>query len=344
MTVASGTGFSILGVLAALSNLAVMCIVIRRPHMRTVSNLLLVCLTLTQLLMTVTVVPFSIATFLKQSWSFGDEFCQFQGYMAILLSISSATFISIMSVDRFFSLANPMSHAVNVTEKHVLLASILNWLLSAFWASLPLLGIKDFKYSYKPERKGCGFRWDLKGSFHIYYYFIAMESFIIPSFIMCLMHFKSFQTARQSARQVRPCNIQIQTLQNGDFTSVAVTKNKHSVKANCTLTLIIGSFVITRGPHTIVNIVTSLTREGYFSPLTEAAVTFLLYLGPLFDPLVYLLLNRKLRHELFLIFRTCFRKRQEDEEPKDIVDYLRSIADQHENRQSSTEIVTHDIE
>lgn len=310
--------------------------------MRTVSNLFLVGLTSTQLLMTVTVVPFSIVTFLRPSWTFGNGFCQFQGYMTNFLSMSSATFISIISVDRFFSLANPMSYAGYITEKHVILASLLNWFHSAFWASFPLFGIKGLKYNYVPGRKGCGFRWDSKGPYYIYYSLIVMEGFIIPSFTLCFMHFKSFQTARQSARQVRPGNIQIQTLQNGDFTSVALTKNKHNcMKANCTLTLIISSFVITRGPHTIFNIVTSFTEEGYSSGLTQTSVTLLLYMGPLLDPMVYFLLNRKLRQEVFRPFsKLCRKTSEEEEEPRDIVDYIRSIADHHENRQSSIEIVT----
>ena len=315
--------------------------------MRTISNLFLVGLTSTQLLMAILVVPFSIVTFSKQAWNFSEGFCQFQGFITIFLSISSATFISVISVDRFFSLANPMSHAANITGKHVIFVSIFNWLHSAFWAAFPLFGLEGLEYNYIAARNGCAFRWDLKGSYYIYYHFIAMESFILPTFTMCLMYFKSFQTARKSARQVRPGNIQIQVLPNGDFTSVAQTDNKHqSLKANCTLALIIGSFLISRGPLTIFNITNSFTGEGYFTPLTQTTVSFMLYLGPVLDCLVYVLLNRKLRHEVFLILRKCFKKRneEEEEEPKDIVDYLRSITDHWENRHSSTEIESQEIE
>ena len=167
-----------------------------------------------------------------------------------------------------------------------------------------------------------------------------MESFFLTFFTMCLMYFKSFQTARKSAMQVRPGNIQIQVLQNGEFTSVAQTNNNfQSLKAHFTLALIIGSFMITRGPLTIFNIVTSFTGEGYFSTLTETIVSFMLYLGPLFDALVYVFLNRKLRKELFLILRKCFRKIEDEEEPKDIVDYLRTLTDNYvSKRNSSTDI------
>ena len=345
MTIAAVIIFSVLDAVAALTNLAVLCIILPRTCMRTVSNLFLVGLSSTQLLMTVLVVPFSIAAFSKQAWSFGDGFCQFQGYLTIFLSISSATFISVIAVDRFFSLANPMSHAGNITEKHVIFASLFNWIHSAFWAAFPLFGLEGLNYKYSQAKNGCGFRWDLRGSYHIYYYFIAMESFIVPSFTMCLMYFKSFQTARKSARQIRPGNIQVQILQNGDFTTIAQTNNGYqSCKAHCTLTVIIGSFLISRGPLTIFNIVNSFTAEGYFSPLTETTVSFMLFLGPLFDSLVYVFLNRKLRHEVYLISRKCFKRRsEEEEEPKDIVDYLRSITDNVEKRHS-TEIETHDLE
>lgn len=331
---------SILDIVAALTNAAVVCLILPRTYMRTASNLFLVGLTLTQLLMTALVMPFSIVTFSQQSWQFGDGFCQFQGFFTIFLSISSATFISVISVDRYFSLANPMSHTAKVTSKHVIFASLFNWFHSAFWAAFPLFGLDGLKYKYVPAINGCRFRWDLKGSYFIFYYFIAMESFLLTSFTMCLMYFKSFQTARNSARQVRPGNIQIQVLQNGEFTSVAQTNNSfQSLKANCTLTLIIGSFMLSRGPLAIFNIVTSFTGEGYSSAQTETTVYFMIFLGPLLDSLVYVLLNRKLRKEVFLILRRCFKKQSEEEEPKDIVDYLRTLTDNYvSKRNSSTEI------
>lgn len=345
MTVVAVVLFSILDVVAAFTNLTVLCIILPRNYLRTVSNLFLVGLTSTQLLMTLLVIPFSIVTFSKQEWSFSDGFCKLEGYLTTFLSISSATFISVISVDRFFSLANPMSHAGNITGKHVIFASLFNWFHSAFWAAFPLFGLEGLNYKYFPAKNGCAFRWDLKGSYRIFYYFIAMESFILPSFTICLMYFKSFQTARKSARQIRPGNIQIQVLQNGEFTTVAQTNSYQSCKANCTLTVIIGSFLISRGPLTIFNIVNSFTGEGYFSSLTETTVSFLLLLGPLLDSLVYFFLNRKLRQELYLILRKCFKSKSDgDEEPKDIVDYLRSIADNVEKRHSSTDIETHDIE
>ena len=335
--------FSVLDVVAALSNFAVLCLILTRTSMRTVSNLFLVGLTSTQFFMTALVIPFSIVTFSQQSWQFSDGFCQFQGFLTIFLSISSATFISVISVDRFFSLANPMSHAANITARHVLFASMFNWLHALFWAAFPLLGLQGLKYNYVPAKNGCRFRWDLKGSYFIYYYFVAMESFLLTLFTICLMYFKSLQTARKSARQVRPGNIQIQVLQNGEFTSVAQTNNNfQSLKANLTLTLIIGSFMISRGPLTIFNIVTSFTSEGYFSTLTETIVSFMLFLGPLFDALVYVFLNRKLRKEIFRILRKCFKKIDEEEEPKDIVDYLRTLTDNYvSKRNSSTDIEEH---
>lgn len=340
MSIVAVVLLSVLDVFAALTNTAILCLVLPRTCMRTVSNLFLVGLSLTQFLMTVLVIPFSIVTLSQQSWQFGEGFCQFQGFFTIFLSISSATFISVIAVDRYFSLANPMSHTARVTSTHVLFTSIFNWFRAAFWAAFPLFGIDGLKYKFVPSINGCRFRLDLKGSYSIYYYFIAMESFLLTSFTMCIMYFKSFQTARNSARQVRPGNIQIQVLQNGEFTSVAQTKNSfQSLKANVTLALIIGSFLLTRGPLAIFNIVTSFTSEGYFSAGTETTVYFMVFLGPLLDSLVYVLLNRKLRKEVFLILRKCVKKRSVEEEPKDIVDYLRTLTDNYvSTRNSSTEI------
>ena len=329
--------FAVLDTIAAFTNFAILCIILPKTCLRTVSNLLLAGLALTDLAMTLLVVPFSIVTFATQSWRFSEGFCVFQGFSMNFLSISSATFVSVIAVDRFYYLANPMGHSANVSGKLVSFAAAFCWFHSAFWASFPLFGIEGLSYNYVPAKQGCGFRWHLRGACLIYYYFISMASFLLPSFTLCLMYFKSLQAARRSAQQIRPGNIQIQVLQNGEFTSVTQTNNHfHSLKANCTLTLITLSFFISRGPLAIFNLASNSYGEGKFSPIAQTAVSFMLFLAPLLDSLVYTLLNRKLRKRISLIFRKCFKKESFEEEPKDILQYLRTLTDNYVSSENGT--------
>lgn len=101
-------------------------------------------------------------------------------------------FIFIILVDRFFLLVNLMSYVGYIIEKYVILVFLLNWFYLVFWVLFFFFGIKGLKYNYVLGRKGCGFCWDLKGFYYIYYFLIVMEGFIIFSFMLCFMYFKSF--------------------------------------------------------------------------------------------------------------------------------------------------------
>lgn len=101
------------------------------------------------------------------------------------------------------------------------------------------------------------------------------------------------------------------------------------MKVNLILILIIGLFIIFRGLLVFFNIVISFISEGYFFILIEMIVLFMLFFGLLFDVFVYVLLNWKFCKEVFLILRKCFKKIDEEEELKDIVDYLRMLIDNY---------------
>ena len=322
--------FSILDATATFSNSCVLVMVLRKTCLRTVSNLLVVALALNELLTAVLVIPFSIAAFAKELWQYGEGFCLFQGYLGNMLSLSSAVFTSVIAVDRFYTVSSPISHAGNVTGRHIVATTIVVFLQAAFWSIFPLLGIGNLRYDFISAKLRCALRWDLHGNYLIYYFLITTVGFVVPAFTIILMHYKSFKEARRSARQIRPGHIRVQVLKDGQYTTVAQRNNSNNFKANITLIVIIGTFLVSRGPLAIVNIINGVHGGHYFSDTTELVFSWLLYFATLLNPYIYTLLNRRLRREIVQTVSSWFkRKKEEDEEPKDLLDYLRNITENH---------------
>lgn len=321
--------FSLLDVLAAVSNLAVILLVFYKPSLRTVSNLLVAVLALAEFSISVLVIPFSIVSYKKHSWQFGDGFCIFHGYFYQTLYIATATLTSVISLDRYYSLANPMSHTANITVKHLLWVVGFVLAQAAFWASIPLFTIGDLNYSFLPKQSRCGFKWTLSGALGTYYFFNLMISFILPVSAVIIMYHKSVRAAMQSARKIRPGNIQFQTSKDGNFTSVAKAQSTGSFKAIITVSVIIGSFLASRSPIVACNIGSWYTGQDFCPPVVELAFSWMLYLGPLTNPYVYTFLNRRLRKEITRTIKSFINAKssEEDEEPKDILEYLRTITD-----------------
>jgi hypothetical protein len=324
--------FSLLDILAAVSNLAVILLVFYKPSLRTVSNLLVAGLALAEFSISVLVIPFSIVAYKRHSWPFGEGFCVFNGYFYHTLYIATATFTSVISVDRYYSLANPMSHTANISEKHLLWVVSFVLLQSAFWASLPLFTIGELRYSFLPKQSRCGFKWTISGSLGVYYFLIVMVSFILPVTAIVIMYHKSVRAAMKSARKIRPGNIQFETSKDGQFTSVAKAQSTGSFKAVFTVSIIIGSFLASRSPMVVCNIGSWYSGQDFCPPYAELAFSWLLYLGPLTNPYVYTILNRRLRNEVTRTIKSFISAKsneEEEEEPKDILEYLRTLTDNY---------------
>lgn len=319
--------FSILDVLAAISNLVVMVLILHKPSLRTVSNLLVCGLAFTDFLVAVLIVPFSILGYKRQSWLDDGALCVFHGFMYNMLYIIAGTFTSVVSVDRYYSLASPMSHTANVTSTHLVWITIFVIVHSAFWASLPLFSIEGLTYLYLPREARCGFTWAVAGPLGIYLFFIVLVTFAVPVIGSIIMYYKSVQAAMDSARKIRPGNVQIERFGNGDFTSVAKTEHIGSSKAVCTVSVIVGSFVLSRAPILVCNIGAWFTGEDLCSAKIELGFAWLQYLGVLTNPYVYTFLNRRLRSELKGIIKSwaSFNDNSDEQEPKDILEYLRNI-------------------
>ena len=323
------TIFSILDATAALSNSCILLLIFRKSTLRTVSNLLLASLALSELLMAVLVIPFSIVAFAKESWPYGESLCLFQGYLSNVLCLTSAAFTSVIAVDRFYCVSSPISHAGNISGRHIVIITIIVYIQAAFLSLFPLLGIGSLRYSFITAKLRCTLRWDLHGSYLVYYFLISTVGFVIPACTIIVMHYKSLKEARKSARQIRPGNVRVQVLKDGHYTTVAQSGNSPSLKANITLFVIIGTFLVSRAPIALANIMNGLHGRSYFSPITELSFAWLLYLSSVLDPYVYTFFNRRLRNEVIQIAKSCFVRKKQDEEPKDILEYLRHITDNH---------------
>ena len=320
-----------LDAVAALSNLAVLLLIFRSHRTRTVSNLLVAALMLTELLMTLFVVPFSISSFSKWTWQYGSHFCAGHGFLRNSLSYATAILICTISIERYYFIANPMRHAVNVSDTKVVLTAMYVWVQAAVWAVFPLFNIGNLRYVFSPSKMSCAFAWDLGGTYNLYYTIIFIGTFLMPTCAIGVMSYKTLQTARRNANQVRPGNIRFEESQDGEYTSIVQQERFAGMKANLSIVVITGTFLVCRGPLGILNITTAICGRSVFTAQAESVASWLLYLGSLLNPFVYTLLNRGLRREIAqvaMIFKTSAAS--EEQEPKDIFEYLRTLTENSE--------------
>lgn len=87
--------------LACLGNLLVVVTLYRRPYLLTPSNKFVFSLTLSNLLLSVLVLPFVAVSSAKRDWVFGVVWCNFTALLYLLISSASMLTLGAIAIDRF---------------------------------------------------------------------------------------------------------------------------------------------------------------------------------------------------------------------------------------------------
>lgn len=86
--------------LACLGNLLIVVTLYRRPYLLTPSNKFVFSLTLSNLLLSMLVLPFVAVSSFKREWVFGVVWCNFTALLYMLISTASMLTLGAIAIDR----------------------------------------------------------------------------------------------------------------------------------------------------------------------------------------------------------------------------------------------------
>ena len=104
--------FAVINVAAFFGNLSVCCAVYRNQRLRTLANMFVVALAVSDILMSTCCMPFSVATLFRGRWIFGTGFCRFHGFGVFTFGLASLHTMGIIAVSRYFCIVKPEKYIV----------------------------------------------------------------------------------------------------------------------------------------------------------------------------------------------------------------------------------------
>lgn len=119
-----------------LGNVLVCTAVAIVKKLRTPSNLLIVSLAVSDLLVASLVMPLALVYEVKGRWIFGQQICDVWTSLDVFLCTSSILNLCMISIDRYFVITRPFQYAMKRTPARISLMIFAVWLLSAlirFW-------------------------------------------------------------------------------------------------------------------------------------------------------------------------------------------------------------------
>lgn len=159
--------------------------------LQTPSNLLILSLAVSDLLVAVLVMPFVTIQQVLGYWPLGDDICALFTSLDVILCTASILNLCMISVDRYFVITRPFKYAMKRTPKRMGIMIVGVWCSSVLISLPPLFGWKD-----DPPEWTCIISQNLG-----YQIYATLGAFYVPLFVMLAVYYKIWRVSSRLAKK-----------------------------------------------------------------------------------------------------------------------------------------------
>lgn len=283
--------FSIINVAAFLGNLSVCYAVYRNQRLRTLSNMFVVALAVSDILMSTFCMPFSVVTLIRGQWIFGDTFCRFHGFGVFTFGLASLHTMGLIAVSRYFCIVKPERYIVLFKKQKILLYIGVVW-CTAFIGSVPPFLFSHGGFEFQPGKAMCLYTFDTNIAYTV---FIECVYVATPLTLIIVCYAKVFYTVSRSN--------QVFSLENNPQ---VLRANVEEAKVTKTLAAVMAGFACCWLPVCIIDYTDAAYGEPTLPRQAYLTYGFLVYLSSTINPFIYGATNKHFRRQYRVIFNNMF--------------------------------------
>ncbi|XP_027729975.1 5-hydroxytryptamine receptor 1F [Vombatus ursinus] len=313
----------------AINSLVITAIIVTRK-LHHPANYLICSLAVTDFLVAVLVMPFSIVYIVKETWLMGQVVCDIWLSVDITCCTCSILHLSAIALDRYRAITDAVEYARKRTPKQAGIMITVVWTISVFISMPPLF----WRHQGTSKEDECIIKHD-----HIVFtIYSTFGAFYIPLALILILYYKIYRAAKtlyhkRNASRIAKGELNGQVLlessernihlvstsyvqekslsdPSADFDKIQSTvkspKSKlrpekswrrqkisgtRERKAATTLGLILGAFVICWLPFFVKEVVVNICEKCQISEELSNFLTWLGYLNSLINPLIYTIFN-----------------------------------------------------
>ncbi|KAM8738149.1 opsin-3 [Acanthopagrus schlegelii] len=267
-----------IGVLGFCNNVLVLILYCKFKRLRTPTNLLLVNISLSDLLVSLVGINFTFAACVKGGWTWSKATCVWDGFSNSLFGIVSIMTLSALAYERYIRVV----HAQVVDFPWAWRAIGHIWMYSLAWTGAPLLGWN--RYTLEIHQLGCSLDWTSKdpndASFILLF---LLACFFVPVGIMIYCYGNILYTV-QMLRSIQ------------DLQTVQIIKIlRYEKKVAVMFFLMISCFLLCWTPYAVVSMMEAFGRKSMVSPTVAIIPSFFAKSSTAYNPLIYVFMSRKFR-------------------------------------------------
>ena len=269
--------------LAFLGNVLVCVAVLRTSSLRTVPNMFVTNLAVSDILMAVICMPISLCVLISGKWPFSAVVCDLQGFFMFSFGIVSQVNMAVIAVNRYFAACRPLDCKAIFTKRNVLLMIALLWILPSIATVPPLTGWGF--YAFNPGKAFCMYPFNVN---MIYTATIQLLFIAFPLVVIVLSYTKCFMRIRSSNQQVAQME-ENPRLANQEF------RKAREIRATRTMVFCTLGFSLCWLPVAVITFVDTFIASGFLSRQVILLNGFLVFLPRTINPFIYWLTNRDFR-------------------------------------------------
>lgn len=337
--------YALIFILSFLGNSLIIAVLLRNRRMRTVTNLFLLSLAVSDLMLCVFCMPFTLIPNLMKDFIFGSGMCKVATYfMGISVSVSTLNLVAI-SLERYSAICNPLKSRAWQTKSHAVKVISATWVVS-FLLMLPYpIGstLVPFIRSNNSTGNMCRLVWP-SDVMQTWYVFLLLTLFLVPGIIMMTAYgltslelYRGIRFEMANRKSNREKEYGTSSLKNGDSDGcyfqpskkkrsepVMPSHPKSKLRRVCSnsptanlmakkrvirmLLVIVGLFFLCWTPVFVVNAWRAFDRRSADSLLSGAPISFihlLSYTSACVNPIVYCFMNKRFRQGILSTFSCC---------------------------------------
>jgi hypothetical protein len=173
-----GCLMTVIMVFGFLANLVILYTFGTNKKIRTMDNILIIGLALSDIGQSVLGLPLVVIASFSKKWIFGQDFCQYYAFVTTWLGISQIANLTVIAMERYFVIVRSDRRMTSTTHRSVFMI-LLSFVYGAVWATGPLLGWS--KYKQEDIGIACCVTWEVKDKLSLSYTFsICTFGWFIP--------------------------------------------------------------------------------------------------------------------------------------------------------------------
>ncbi|CAI9557759.1 unnamed protein product [Staurois parvus] len=315
---------------AIFGNACVIAAIALERTLQTVANYLIGSLAVTDLMVSVLVLPMAAQNQVLNKWTLGQVTCDIFISLDVLCCTSSILHLCAIALDRYWAITDPIDYVNKRTPRRAAILISLTWIVGFSISIPPMLGWRTPEDRSDPD--ACKISED--PGYTIYSTFGA---FYIPLILMLILYGKIFKAARFRIRKtvkkaekkkvadtslsISPATIQSNSKNHLELPNhssdnpsptcfekkndksadakrkVALARERKTVK---TLGIIMGTFIFCWLPFFIVALVLPFCESCHMPHLLFDVINWLGYSNSLLNPIIYAYFNKD--------FQSAFKK------------------------------------